>query len=80
MFSRCEGDPYAAVKILEFKMLMCLIQEIQRRLKMSCTTSFSLFLVRAIQHIVADVLVSVSSNPPERRQFSFFKGTEWQKG
>lgn len=25
IFSQCKGDPYAAVKILEFKMLMCLI-------------------------------------------------------
>lgn len=25
IFSQCKGDPHAAVKILEFKMLMCLI-------------------------------------------------------
>lgn len=47
---------------------------------MSCTTYFSLLLGRTIQLIIAAVLVSVSSNPLERRQFSSYKGTEWQKG
>lgn len=46
---------------------------------MSHTTYFSLFLGRTIQLIIAAVLVSVSS-PLERRQFSFYKGTEQQEG
>lgn len=47
---------------------------------MSCTTYISFFLGGTIQLINAAVLVSVSSNPLERSQFSFSKGREWQKG
>lgn len=47
---------------------------------MACTTYISFFLARIIQLITVAILVSVSSNPLERSQFSFYKGAEWQKG
>lgn len=67
IFSQYEGDPHEAVKVLEFTVLMCLIVGCWR-VEMTRTADFSLLMCRAIQFLIAAVVVCVSSSPPERRQ------------
>lgn len=42
IFSQYEGDTYAAVKILEFKIIMCLIAEISKKVE---NVVYNLFFV-----------------------------------
>lgn len=47
IFSQCKGDPYAAVKILEFKMLMCLIAGSLKKVE---NVVYNLFFIIARQN------------------------------
>lgn len=63
IFSQYEGDhPHEAIKTLEFTVTG------SSKVEITCTTDFSLLMCRAIQFLIAAVVVCVSSSRPERRR------------